>query len=70
MKKNSIYFELSLKENLQLSMKTFKKIYLFFFSIIETMTLLEIKIHKMAAFNNAKNICYLHRYQYYWEFFY
>ena len=22
----------------------------------------------MAAFNNDKNICYLHRYQYYWQF--
>ena len=47
-------------------MKTHYKIY-HFFSIIETITLLEeTKIIKMAPFNHVTNICYVNRYQYYW----
>ena len=45
-------------------MKTYNKIYNFF-SVIGTITLLEVKRNKMTALN-VTNICYVHRYQYYW----
>ena len=45
-------------------MKTCYKIYLFFFSVIENINLLEeIKVIEIALFNNVTNICYVDRYQ-------